>query len=218
VPMIHGLAESEWVRPTGMRPRDEPFVIGYAGSLYARREWEALMEALAMREWRVGGRSVVVRVLASGLDVRARGPTRIEFLGWHSTTDAVAILSNCDVCYVPYWFDDAFRAGVQLSFPNKVSLYLAAGRPIFFHGPRESTPARFLERWPVGIACHSLDANEIVAALDDAASNAAFHAIAAEAIPLVLRKELGLDRFRQSFAEFLGVDDAVLAPTVAARA
>lgn len=218
VPMIHGLAESEWVRPTGMRRREEPFVIGYAGSLYARREWEALMEALATRGWRVGGRPVVVRVLASGLDVRARGPARIEFLGWHSTTDAVAILSNCDVCYVPYWFDDAFRAGVQLSFPNKVSLYLAAGRPIFFHGPRESTPARFLERWPVGIACHSLDANEIVAALDDAASNAAFHAIAAEAIPLVLRKELGLDRFRQSFAEFLGVDDAVLAPAVAARA
>ena len=35
-PMIHGLPESQWVRPTGMRSRDEPFVIGYAGSLYAR--------------------------------------------------------------------------------------------------------------------------------------------------------------------------------------
>ena len=119
------------------------------------------MGALTRQSWQIAGRPVIVRVLASGLDVRATGPARIEFLGWHSTTDAVAILSECDVCYVPYWFDAAFRAGVELSFPNKVSLYLATGRPVFFHGPRRSTPTRFLERWPVGLACHSLEPDEI---------------------------------------------------------
>jgi hypothetical protein len=215
VPMIHGLPESQWVRPTGMRAPDEPFVIGYAGSLYARREWDALMAALGMVGWRVGGRDVVVRVLAAGLDVRASGPARIEFLGWRSTTDAVAILSGCDVCYVPYWFDEACRPGVELSFPNKVSLYLAAGRPILFHGPRRSTPARFLERRPVGIACHSLEPNEILAALSVAATDASFHATAAAAIPGALREELGMHVFRRRFAEFVGVDEAVLAPAPA---
>jgi glycosyltransferase involved in cell wall biosynthesis len=210
VSMIHGLPESQWIPPAGRHRVDEPFVIGYAGSLYARREWDALMAALASRQWRVAGRPVIVRVLASGLDVRASGPARIEFLGWHSTTDAVAILAECDVCYVPYWFDDVFRAGVQLSFPNKVSLYLAAGRPIFFHGPRESAPARFLDRWPVGIPCHSLDAEEIVARLEVAATDDAFHEAAAEAIPRALHEELGLDRFRRSFADLLGVDGSVL--------
>ena len=135
----------------------------------------------------------------------------MAFLGWHSTTDALAILSQCDVCYVPYWFDDAFRPGVELSFPNKVSLYLAAGRPIFFHGPQESTPTRFLARWPVGVASHSLDGSEILAALNTAATDAAFHEAAADAIPRALRTELGMHVFRRRFAEFLGVDDAVLA-------
>ena len=165
VPMIHGLPESQWIPPTGMRPPNEPFVIGYAGSLYARREWDALIAALGAARWRIGGRDTIVRVLAAGLDVRVTGPARIEFLGWHSTTDAVKILSDCDVCYVPYWFDEAFRPGVELSFPNKVSLYLAAGRPILYHGPERATPTRFLERWPVGVSCHSLEPQPIADAL-----------------------------------------------------
>ena len=211
VPMIHGLPDSEWMAPTGLRPPNEPFVIGYAGSLYARREWDALIAALGSVQWRVSGRDAIVRVLASGIDVRVTGPARIEFLGWHSTSDAVKILSGCDVCYVPYWFDEAFQPGVELSFPNKVSLYLAAGRPILYHGPHRSTPTRFLERWPVGVACHSLEPRAISEALTKSASDADFHARAAATIPRVLRDELGLHVFRRRFAEFIGVDEAVLA-------
>jgi glycosyltransferase involved in cell wall biosynthesis len=215
VPMVHGLPESEWIAPTGMREPDEPFVIGYAGSLYARREWDALLAALGSARWRIGGRDAIVRVLAAGIDVRVTGPARIEFLGWHSTTDAVKLLSGCDVCYVPYWFDEAFRPGVELSFPNKVSLYLAAGRPILYHGPERATPTRFLERWPVGVACHSLEAGAIAAALTTAAIDGVFHTRAAAAIPQVLRAELGLHVFRQRFAEFVGVDESVLSAPVA---
>ena len=211
VPMIHGLPESDWIEPTGRRSPNDPFVIGYAGSLYARREWNALIAALAAAGWRIGGRETIVRVLASGLDVLVSGPARIEFLGWHSTSDAVRLLSSCDVCYVPYWFDDDFRPGVELSFPNKVSLYLAAGRPILYHGPERATPTRFLERWPVGVACHSLDASAITEALTVAATDAGFHSRAAAAIPRVLRDELGRHVFRERFAEFVGVDAGVLA-------
>jgi len=215
IPMIHGMPESQWMPAGGMHDPDEPFVIGYAGSLYARREWDALMAALSSVRWQIAGRAVIVRVLAANLDVRVSGPARIEFLGWHSTTDALAILSACDVCYVPYWFDEAFRPGVELSFPNKISLYLAAGRPIFFHGPRQSTPTRFLSRWPVGVASHSLEAGEILAALTTAAADHAFHAAAAAAIPQALRAELGLHVFRRRFAEFVGVDESALAPSPA---
>ena len=211
VPMIHGMPESQWIEPTGIRASSEPFVIGYAGSLYARTEWDALMSALSSTRWRVGGRDVVVRVLSASLDTRVAGPARIEFLGWHSTADALKILSRCDVCYVPYWFDAAFRSGVELSFPNKVSLYLAAGRPIFFHGPRESTPTHFLARWPVGVASHSLDASDVVGALTTAATDARFHERAAAAIPDALRAELGMHVFRRRFAEFVGVDEVALA-------
>jgi hypothetical protein len=67
----------------------------------------------------------------------------------------------------------------------------------------------------VGVACHSLDANDILDRLRTAATDAAFHAAAAAAIPRVLREELGLHVFRQRFAEFLGVDEAVLSPAPA---
>lgn len=212
VPMIHGLPESQWIAPSGMRAPNEPFVIGYAGSLYARREWEALMEALGSVGWRIAGRDVVLRVLASSFDIKATGPARVEFLGWHSTTSAVSILSGCDVCYVPYWFDPSCRAGVELCFPNKISMYLAAGRPILFHGPEQSTPTHFLARRPVGVACHSSDADALAQALTVAATDSAFHDMAAREIPVALREELGLHVFRERFAEFLGVDATVLAP------
>jgi hypothetical protein len=215
VPMIHGMPASEWLAPTGMRSPSEPFVIGYAGSLYARDEWDALMHALGESGWRIGGRPVVIRVLSTAVDLRATGPARVEFLGWHSTTDAMRVLAECDVCYVPYWFGAEFRSAVELSFPNKVSLYLASGRPIFFHGPRKSTPASFLERWPVGVTAHTLESNEILRALTTAALDADFHAAAAESIPRVLRAALGLHVFRERFAELLGVDQAVLAPVSA---
>ena len=65
VPMIHGLPESEWLPPSGIRPPNAPFVIGYAGSMYARSEWAALLAALDTVRWRVGGRDVVIRVLAA---------------------------------------------------------------------------------------------------------------------------------------------------------
>ena len=106
-------------------------------------------------------------------------------------------------------------AGVELSFPNKVSLYLAAGRPILFHGPERSTPTRFLERWPVGVPCHSLDPRVIAEALTVAATDAAFHTRVAAAIPQVLRAELGLHVFRRRFAEFVGVGECVLAAPAA---
>jgi hypothetical protein len=215
VPMIHGLPESEWRSPSGIRPPNVPFVIGYAGSLYAREEWNALMRALGAVGWRIGGRDVVIRVLAGSFDVKATGPARIEFLGWHSTHDAVRLMSECDVCYVPYWFDPECRAGVELCFPNKISMYLASGRPIFFHGPRESTPVHFLERHRVGVAAHSLEAEEIVSALTTASLDASFHEAAAREIPRALRAELSLGVFRQRFAEFIGVDDSALAPAPA---
>jgi len=211
VPMIHGLPESEWLPPSGIRPPNAPFVIGYAGSIYARSEWAALLGALGTVRWCVGGRDVVIRVLAGSFDVKVTGPTRIEFLGWHSTHDAVRLMSGCDVCYVPYWFDPACRAGVELCFPNKISMYLASGRPIFFHGPRQSTPVHFLERHRVGIAAHSLEPDEMIAALATAATDADFHEIAAQEIPRALREELSLGVFRQRFADFIGIDDGALA-------
>ena len=211
VPMIHGFPESEWLAPSGSRSPNEPFVIGYGGSMYARAEWDALIAALTAIGWRNRGRDVIVRVLAGAFEARVSGPARIEFLGWHSTTDAAALLAGCDICYVPYWFDPARRAGVDLCFPNKISTYLAAGRPIFFHGPRDSTPAHFLERHAVGVACHSLERDAIVEALTIAA-DPAFQANAARAIPKALHDELGLQVFRERFAEFIGVDESALAP------
>ena len=70
-------------------------------------------------------------------------------------------------------------------------------------------------RSPVGVTAHSLETADILAALTTAATDAAFHRTAAEAIPQLLREELGIHIFRQRFAEFLGVDDAVLAPAPA---
>jgi hypothetical protein len=51
-----------------------------------------------------------------------------------------------------------------------------------------------------------------VSALSSAAADTSFHEAAAREIPNALREQLSLPVFRQRFADFIGLDQSVLAP------
>ena len=122
---------------TAMAPNHVPSAGREVGRREPRREGAGRG---AVAEWAAFLPRFIARTLLMTVGAMLFWAVLPALFGWHATTDAVAILSACDVCYVPYWFDEAFRPGVELSFPNKVSLYLAAGRPILYHGPEQATP------------------------------------------------------------------------------
>ena len=202
-------------RPAAKEPTGKgQFIIGVAGSLYAAREWQALLSALSSVNWCLDGRDVTVRVLGSGVRLHAQGKMRVEYLGWRSLEETIDLMSQVDVAYLPYWFDESYSLAVRLCFPNKLTTYLAAGRPVFFHGPEDSSPARFFRRFPVGLCCHSLEAVDIIESLRRFVTDREFYASATQAGQAALDQELDLRVFRRRFAALIAIEEDELLPLV----
>src|SRR5262245_3580754 len=203
--MIHSPSANLRKQPT-FRLKDEGrVVIGFAGALYAGQTWEALLAALSSVNWRLGDREVTIRFMASGLNVQAQGKMQIEYLGWRTVEETVHALSQCDIAYLPYWFDKQYSLSTQLCFPNKLSVYLAAGLAIFYHGPADTSPAKFLASFPAGVSCHSCAGEEIIDSLMRLVSDPVRFADAVHMGQAALEHELSMENFRQRFAELLGV-------------
>jgi len=160
VPVIASHPKSMAQAPDIALNDNSPIVIGMAGQFYAASEWLQLLHALRASNWRVAGRTVRIVVLGP-----QRPPGEIDghvsFLGWKSQQEAAFILSNCDVLYCPYPFDLDMKEVSQFSFPSKLVLYLAAGRPILFHGPDYSSPAHYIKSRKCGLIANRLVATAV---------------------------------------------------------
>jgi hypothetical protein len=76
--------------------------------------------------------------------------------GWLPRREMLRQLSATDFCYLPYWFTQEKRRHAELSFPTKLTTYLAAGRPVLYHGPQYAWAAQVMRDWHLGISVHSL--------------------------------------------------------------
>lgn len=210
VVLIHGLAPSQWHPPAQYSQRDE-FVIGFAGNMYAKKEWISFLEALSSVGWSIGDREIKLRVLMPHLNIRSADKMHIEYLGWRSLKETLDLLARTDVTYLPYWFDKDNELAVKQCFPNKLSTYLAAGRPVFYHGPTYSSVARILKYYPAGYSCYSLDSVKIVEGLKRLALDEQYYKDAVYAGREALRNELNLGVFLSRFAALLGIETHELA-------
>ena len=214
VVLIHGIPADLRRPPRGGLAHDGQFVIGFAGTLYASREFEALLAALARVNWQIDGHDVTVRLMGhhGSCSLIGRSRMHIEYLGWRSVQETVDLLAETDVTYLPYWFDPAFSDSVRLCFPNKLTTYLAAGKPVLFHGPADSSPARFFERFPAGLGCHSLEAPAIIECLRRFVRDRDFYQSAVQFGQDALDQELNERSFVSRFADLIGVDYGELLP------
>jgi glycosyltransferase involved in cell wall biosynthesis len=204
---IHGVDPRLRQAPAKGISKDGQIVIGHAGNWHGQQEWEALLSALTSVNWSIDGREVTVRVLGSHILVKTQGRTRIEYLGWRSQEETIKLLSDMDIMYLPYWFDKRFGVSVRLCFPNKLTAYLAAGRPVLFHGPEDSSPARFFRRFPAGVCCHSLEKSAIIECLHRLVNDRELYASAVQAGQRALDEELNQQVFLRRFAELIGIQE-----------
>ena len=195
-------------RPSGLRSPDEQgtFRIGFAGSLYAAREFESLCAGLDAANWVLRGREVRLEMYGDHEKLAASRPGRIRSHGWCDPADTVRGLSVCDIAYLPYWFARRRREVVEVSFPGKLAAYAAARTPVLYHGPSYASPVRFLERHPMGRVCATLSAKEVRKALESMAEDGSWRTRARGACDRAYESELSADVFSCRFAEFLGVN------------
>lgn len=146
------------------------FLIGFCGQFYAKDNFLAFFNALSVLKWKIGNKNVKIRIMSRDIDfmefkslcnLKDLDEKNFEFIGWVETEPLISLLSECDLLYCPYWFDEKFKEEAMTSFPSKLTTYLATSRPVFMHSPSYSSPFLFLKKYNAGIFCDSLDVNEI---------------------------------------------------------
>ena len=209
IPVVPGLAPQLAKEPaTAPHDRNEIAIV-VAGQIYASREWESLLAALDSVSWRLAGKDVKIIVLGRYVNLRANAPASIHFLGWHTQHETIDLLASADVLYCPYWFDPTFEEEARLSFPSKLTSYLAAGRPVFFHGPEYASPARFLRENQAAFLCHSLEPRQVVGQLAHILTDRDAYASATRHGRAAFDRYLTTASMKASFYEFLGLGGAL---------
>jgi glycosyltransferase involved in cell wall biosynthesis len=189
----------------------KPIVIGMAGQFYAADEWSQFLAALEAVDWIVG--RCRVSIVAMGPKRPPSMPaTNVSFLGWKSQTEAIKLLANCDFLYCPYPFDPSMREVAQQSFPSKLVLYLAAGRPVIFHGPIYSAAADYITNKGCGVLATSLPADDILHEIERLVGNHQLYADMASKSRQAFLDDFTLESMARSFDAFIGAQaDNVMA-------
>jgi glycosyltransferase involved in cell wall biosynthesis len=178
--------------------------IGMAGQFYAYQAWGQLVRALNLAAWQVDGRKVVIRVLGNQ---RPEGvpDQNLDFLGWKPQEEAVEILAQtCDILYCPYPFEPQMAEVARLSFPSKIPTYLAAGRPILFHGPGYAGPFQYLRKRGAAYLCGDLEAAAIYNGLSHLVENKVFYAAVAKSAQEAFVTDFTLEQMEKDVRRFLG--------------
>jgi glycosyltransferase involved in cell wall biosynthesis len=178
--------------------------IGFAGSVSARSAFDLFLETLDRMDWRIDGRPVSLRLLGPRFDLRSSVPRRIECLGWRSVEESIRLLGECEINYLPQPFERDLEPFTRLSFPSKLTTYLAAGRPLVLHAPPEASLVPFNQRHGFAVGCEALDSGILEASLRCAA-DPGIGARCVAAAREVLSAEFSRERFRADFARFLDV-------------
>jgi glycosyltransferase involved in cell wall biosynthesis len=205
VPVISSYPRAIACTPVAGRRAGEPIVIGMAGQFYAADEWLQLLAALHAVDWTVGGcRASIV----------AMGPMRppsmpaanVTFLGWKSQAEAIRILAGCDFLYCPYPFDPSMEEVARLSFPSKLVLYLASGRPVIFHGPAYSSAADYIASKDCGVLATSLSAESILHEIERLAGDRELYTDMASKAQAAFLEDFTLESMARSFDNFIGLE------------
>lgn len=205
-PLIGSIAAAAVLPPASTPPDPTVVRIGLAGQIYSRREWNALLAGLASQNWQLNGRPVTIRYLGREHEVQGSAipQDNLELMGYRSQAETLRLMAECDLLYCPYFFDEDRREIARTSFPSKLTTYLAAGRPVFFHGPEDAAPAVFLREHDAGAFCHSLCPDVITDGLNHLLGDGErCRQLATHGHATVLQ-HLTYDALAASFGQFLG--------------
>lgn len=203
VPVIASHDRAVAQRPEPRLQRDGELTIGMAGQFYARDAWDDLLTALNAAGWSVRGRQVRILVAGHSAPPGEAPAGRVQTLGWLSHAELVRRMSECDLTFCPYPFDPALDEVSRLSFPSKVVAYLAAGRPVVFHGPRTASPARYLVQTGAGVVSYGPKAAAVFNVIDQLVRDPELYRSCAEGAVRAFERDFTLETMRENFYSFL---------------
>jgi len=128
---------------------------------------------------------------------------RLQYVGWRSQRQAIELLSKMDLAYCPYPFAQPMKEIAELSFPSKLVLYLAAGRPVLFHGPETASPAAYIRKFHAGDIVPDQDAGAVYNTLCQLVDNPALYVELGQNAQKAFQRDFTLTTMRRNFAAAL---------------
>jgi hypothetical protein len=134
----------------------EAMVVGFCGNVYGEDAWQGFLTACARIN--TEGRLPPIKILIFGNKAFPYPHPGVEVTcrGWLPLKEMLRGLAATDFCYLPYWFTPEKRRHAELSFPTKLTTYLAAGRPVLYHGPQYAWAAQVMRDWRLGPSVNTL--------------------------------------------------------------
>ena len=156
--------KDEVIRPNGLH-KDDEFVIALSGQIYAKDEFEALIQALNILDWGYHGKKIILKLYGAYFHLSFPKESNVVIRGWIEQTRLLSELADADLLYCAYWFSEEYAVVSKNSFPSKLSTYLKIGKPILFHGPVYASPSLFLKGYDAGYQCNSNNPYDLAACL-----------------------------------------------------
>jgi uncharacterized protein Usg len=152
-----------------------PLRLGFAGSITTPDCIQSLIAALDSLQWRIGDRDISLRMLGCRFQLWSRNRQNIEYLGWRDASETRDLLSECDALYLPQSFKPELRHLSELSFPTKLSTYVAARQPILLHAPDYGSLSTFWQQYALGPRVGNLQSTDVMTALQQSLQPAPQH-------------------------------------------
>jgi len=206
-PLIPSI-ESSALRVPARSPEPNSLRVGFAGQVYAPDEFMALVEAMRRIKREEPERRVELHAFCQGLPFVPAADDVVIPRGWLGQSELIEALTEMDFLYCPYWFSEDMRETTLLSFPSKLVTYLAAGRPVVFHGRTDASPARFLIEGGGGYFCFREGADAVARTLKRALVQPDLYAQTAKNGRELALKHLTYESLGFAFRQFMGQGEA----------
>jgi len=130
---------------------------GHIGSIYDKNDFIAFLSMF--HEFGIAkGKKAMLQMWGCHLNINeipVHLRDSILFFDTLPEEQVIPMLARCTFVYAMYPLSSALRVFSKTSLPTKLTSYLQAGRPIFGHGPKDSTLACFIDTNSLGVMWHS---------------------------------------------------------------
>lgn len=181
------------------------YKIAFTGGMYCYSAFRRLLDALDLCQWQCQGKRIRLQVFSNEAHLHSRVKANIEFLGWRDTKEAETALRESDLLYLPQPFERESYPLAHLSFPTKMSDYVATSVPILVHSPAHSSLSLLGKDYAGLQICNSLDPQEISTYIHRLLADEETRYSATMASRAIASQLLTQDRFRDGVRTLLGL-------------
>ncbi|MBK0380660.1 glycosyltransferase family protein [Mucilaginibacter segetis] len=166
--VCHRYLEADTIIPGSGNHDKSEVILGHIGSIYDKSDLIDFLHLLK-EFFAKQNKKVLLKMWGCHLNTTAFPEDLKDTLLFYDTlpeNEVIPRLAACNFVYCMYPQSNVLHTFATTSLPTKLTSYLQAGRPIFGHGPADSTLAEFINTTALGVMWSNNDKQKGFEALE----------------------------------------------------